>query len=252
MSRILTRPDGATIAYHRLEGRSPGVVFLCGFLSDMAGTKALALDALCRARGQGYLRFDYQGHGESSGAFVDGTIGDWTEDALAAFDALTEGPQVLVGSSMGGWIALLLALARKERIAGLVAVAPAPDFAEDLMWGAYNEAKRATLLSDGLIEEPSDYGEEPYRITRALIEDGRSHLLLCAPIALDCPVRILHGTRDDSVPWERSLTLADALASDDVEITLVKDGDHRLSEEPDLARLCRTLETLLDSIETGL
>ena len=218
-------------------------------MSDMTGSKALAIEDHARRQGRACLRFDYQGHGASSGAFADGTIGLWAGDAIAAFDALTEGPQVLVGSSMGGWIMLLLALARPERVAGLLGIAPAPDFTEDLMWQSFDAEARATLERDGLLRQPSDYGEEPYIITRALIEDGRDHLLLRAPIPLTCPVRLIHGMADKDVPWQTSVRLSEALASEDVEIQLVKAGGHRLSEPDDLARLTQTLDELLARID---
>lgn len=237
--------DGASIAYHRTRGKSPGVVFLGGFMSDMTGTKAVTLEAFCRARGQAFLRFDYQGHGASSGRFEDGTIGRWAADALTAFDQLTEGPQILVGSSMGGWIALLTALARRERVAGLVGIAPAPDFTEDLLWDAFPLDQRATLMREGVLRLPSEYSDKPYSITLKLIEDGRRHLLLRDAIDLPCPVRLLHGMRDPDVPWQRSLLLADKLATPDVRVELVKDGDHRLSREQDLALLCGSVAELL-------
>jgi pimeloyl-ACP methyl ester carboxylesterase len=242
--RLVTGP-GVSIAYHRIPGKSPGVVFLGGFMSDMTGSKALALEAFCRARGQAFLRFDYQGHGASSGRFEDGTIGQWSADALAAFDRLTQGPQVLVGSSMGGWIALLTALERRDRVAGLVGIAAAPDFTEDLIWSVYGADKRDELMREGVVREPSQYSERPYSITRALIEDGRRHLLLRDTIPLTCPVRLLHGMLDPDVPWKRSLLLAEKLAASDVRIALVKDGDHRLSRDPDIALICRTVEDLL-------
>ncbi len=238
----IDRPGGHSLAYHATPGGLPGVVFLGGFASDMTGTKALALEEHCRKRGRAYLRFDYLGHGQSSGAFADGTIGRWADDAIAALDQLTEGPQVLVGSSMRGWIMLLAALARRERVAGLVGIAAAPDFTEDLMWTGLDEARRETLMRDGVVELPSDYGDEPTLISRALIEEGRDHLLLGNPIALSCPVRLLHGMADSSVPWRTALTIADKLASTDVEVVLVKGGDHRLSEPADLERLGRTLD----------
>ncbi|MBM3571386.1 MAG: alpha/beta hydrolase, partial [Alphaproteobacteria bacterium] len=175
---IISRADGATIAYRKLAGARPGVMFLGGFKSDMTGTKALALEEFCRRRGRAYLRFDYRGHGASSGRFEDGTIGAWTDDAMACLDQLTEGPQVLVGSSMGGWIMLLTALRRPTRVQGLVGIAAAPDFTEDPMWGSMTPAERATLIAQGVIEQPSSYGEAPYRITRRLIDEGRHHLLL--------------------------------------------------------------------------
>ncbi len=237
--------DGVSIAYHRTPGKSPGVVFLGGFMSDMTGSKATTLEAFCRARGQAFLRFDYRGHGASSGRFEDGTIGLWADDALTAFDALTEGPQVLVGSSMGGWVALLTALKRRDRIAGLVGIAAAPDFTEDLLWPALSPEQRAAISRDGLIRLPSQYSERPYSITLKLIEDGRRHLLMRGPLDLTCPVRLLHGMRDPDVPWRRSLELADKLAATDVRVELIKDGDHRLSREQDLKLLCRAVEELL-------
>jgi len=237
--------DGETVAYRRRPGRSPGVVFLGGFMSDMTGTKAAALDAFCAARGQAYLRFDYFGHGASSGAFLDATVGRWKDDALAVLDVLTEGPQVLVGSSLGGWIMLLAALARPARVKALVGIAAAPDATEDLMWAELSEAQRATMLRDGFLRLPSEYSAEGYIYTQALIEDGRHHLVMRAPIALGCPVRLLHGMRDPDVPWRTSLALAEKLESRDVAVTLVKDGDHRLSTDENLALLTRTLEPLL-------
>lgn len=236
--------NGVSIAYHRTRGKSPGVVFLGGFMSDMTGTKAVTLEEFCRARGQAFLRFDYRGHGASSGRFEDGTIGLWADDALAAFDQLTDGPQILVGSSMGGWIALLTALARRGRVAGLVGIAAAPDFTEDLLWNAFSSDQRAALLREGVLRLPSEYSDKPYSIALKLIEDGRRHLLLRETIDLACPVRLLHGMRDPDVPWQRSVKLAEQLAAPDVRVVLVKDGDHRLSREQDLALLCRSVEEL--------
>ncbi len=243
---ILANPDGTRIAYHKLAGRKPGLVFLGGFMSDMTGTKATALEAYARARGQAFVRFDYQGHGGSSGDFSEGTIGIWAADAIAVLDALTDGPQVLIGSSMGGWIMLLAALARRERVAALVGIAAAPDFTEDLMWHGLSPALRDQLARDGLYRQPSEYSDEPYCITMKLIEDGRDHLLLRDGIALACPVRLIHGTADGDVPWETSLELMTALESGDVELLLVKGGDHRLSEPQDLARLFGMVSDLLD------
>ena len=240
----LTREDGVTIAYRRTPGRTPGVVFLGGFRSDMGGTKALALEAHCRAAGRAYARLDYRGHGESAGRFEDGTIGLWAGDAIAVLDAATEGPQILVGSSMGGWIMLLAALARPGRVAGLVGIAAAPDFTEDLIWDQYSDTQRAAILRDGVIIEPSDYDPNGYPITRGLIEDGRKHLLLRAPIELGCPVRLLHGMRDPDVPWQTALRIAERLTSDDVTVTLIKDGDHRLSRDQDIARICAAVDEL--------
>ena len=241
----LTR-EGVELAWALLPGRGPTIVFLPGFKSDMAGSKATHLRDWAATQGRAMLRLDYAGHGASGGAFEDGTIGSWTEDASAVISARTQGPVLLVGSSMGGCIALLLARAIPDRIAALVGIAAAPDFTETLLWNGLNAAERANLLADGYIERPSIYGKNPYRFTRALIEDGRHHRLLDGPIPLTCPVRLLQGQRDDDVPWPTALRIAEQLASDDVEITLVKDGDHRLSRPQDLALLTRTVAALLD------
>jgi pimeloyl-ACP methyl ester carboxylesterase len=240
----LDRGDGVELAWMQLEGRSPAVVFLPGFRSDMTGDKATALAAFCAERGQAMIRFDYSGHGSSSGRFEDGTIGRWTEDALAVIDRLSGGKLVLVGSSMGGWIALLAACARPDRVAALIGIAAAPDFTETLMWEAMTFDERASLMREGVLHVPSQYSE-PYPITRTLIEDGRTHLLLNGPIAIGCPVRLLHGQRDADVPWETALRIAEQLTSQDVEVVLVKDGDHRLSRPHDLALLCRALGAVL-------
>ncbi len=245
----LTRTDGSTIAYHRHSGKSPGVVFMTGFKSDMTGGKALALESFCRRRGNAFLRFDYTGHGQSSGAFIDGTIGQWADDAVAALDNLTDGPQVLVGSSMGGWIMLLAAMARPSRIAGLLGIAAAPDFTEDLIRPALLPADREQLESQGTFYLQNSYGEEPTPLTRALLEDGSNHLVLRNPIALDVPVRLIHGQKDDDVPWRTAVTIADRITSDDVEITLVKNAGHRLSEDADIVRLLTILDDLLDTVE---
>lgn len=247
-SRVQCR-NGATIAYRRSAGKGPGLVFLGGFMSDMSGTKATALEAYARRRGRAFLRFDYSGHGESDGDFESGTIGRWVEDAVTALDRLTEGPQVLVGSSMGGWIMLLAALVRPERVAALVGIAAAPDFTEDLMWATFSPEVRATLERDGVYRQPSQYGEQPYAITRRLIEEGRRHLLLRSPIPLTCPVRLLHGMADPDVPWQLSPRLAETVESRDVELHLVKDGDHRLSTPANLALLEEVLDRLFQRLE---
>jgi pimeloyl-ACP methyl ester carboxylesterase len=240
----LARPGGATIAYHRLSGAGPGIVFLGGFRSDMTGTKALFLEDFCRQRGRAYVRFDYFAHGESSGDFADGTIGRWREDAVAVIDSLTEGPQVLVGSSMGGWIMVLAALARSERIAALAGIAAAPDFTADLLPRRLSDAQRRELDERGQVLLPSAYDPDGYLYTKALVEDGNRNLVLRGPIALTCPARLLHGMADESVPWQQSLALAQQLSGTDVTVTPVKDGDHRLSREEDLARLARALDEL--------
>lgn len=242
---FLNSGRGVSIAYHSTPGKSPGVMFCGGFMSDMTGGKAMALEAFCRSRGQAFTRFDYAGHGQSSGRFEDGTIGGWTADALTVLDGLTSGPQVIVGSSMGGWIALNLALARPERVAALVGVAAAPDFTEDLVWHQLPPEAQMLLETEGVIYEPSDYGDKPYPITMNLIREGRDHLLLRDEIAFARPVRLLHGMLDADVPWKRSLLLAEKLQSPDVRVILIKDGDHRLSRDQDLALLTRTVEELL-------
>jgi pimeloyl-ACP methyl ester carboxylesterase len=241
---ILSRPDGATIAYHRVPGAAPGIVYLAGLRSDMTGTKALYLDDYCRQRGQAYVRFDYFGHGVSSGDFADGAVGRWAADAIAVVDELTRGPQILVGSSMGGWLMLLAALARPERIHALVGIAAAPDATEDLLWPRLDMAQRDELMKTGSVTLPSEYDPAGYTYRLSMIEDGRRHLVMRGPIALDCPVRLLHGMRDASVPWQTSARLAERLTSRDVTVALVKDGDHRLSTAPDLARLAGTLDEL--------
>ncbi len=240
----LERGGGVALAWRRLRGRGPGVVFLGGFNSDMTGTKAEALAGFCAARGRAYLRFDYAGHGASGGRFVDGTIGGWADDATAVLDALTEGPQILVGSSMGGWLALLLALRRPARVAALIGIAAAPDFTARIAEALPPDAS-AAIARDGVWHRPSAYGD-PYPITRALIEEGARHLLLPKPpIALSIPVRLLHGQQDPDVPWELSLRVAAALSGGDVQVVLVKDGDHRLSRPQDLALLAQVLAPLL-------
>lgn len=237
-------PNGA-IAWRRRRGTAPWLVFLGGYASDMTGSKASFLDAWCAAGGRAFLRFDYTGHGASAGRFEDGTIGAWGTDALVAIDRLTEGEVVLVGSSMGGWIMLEVALARPDRVAALVGIAAAPDFTEDLLWARWDEETRARLLAEGRVVEPSEYDPAGYVYTRALIEDGRRRLRLRGGIPFTGPVRLLHGQNDSAVPWQTSLRLAECLASADVQVTLIKDGDHRLSRPADLALLARTLAPLL-------
>jgi pimeloyl-ACP methyl ester carboxylesterase len=238
----LARPQGATIAYRRFAGGAPGIVFLGGFRSDMTGIKALFLEDYCRRCGRAYVRFDYFGHGRSSGDFADGTVSRWRDDSVAVIDSLTEGRQILVGSSMGGWLMVLAALARPERIAGLVGIAAAPDATTDLMSARFSEAQRRELYEKGRVILPSEFDPAGYLYTRTLIEDGDQNLVLRAPIPLVCPVRLLHGMEDRSVPWQQSLRLAERLESEDVALTLVKDGDHRLSRDEDLVRLARVLD----------
>lgn len=239
---FLEGPNGR-LAYRRLAGAGPGVMWLGGFASDMTGTKANHLADWAARSGRAFVRFDYSGHGLSAGRFRDGAIGAWLDDALGVLDTLTEGPQILVGSSMGGWIASLMTLRRKDRVAGLVLIAPAPDFTEELIWKGLSKADRKRLTRDGRIEEPSPYGGTTI-VTLRLVEDGRDHLLMGGPVDIGCPVRILQGMKDADVPYAHALRFADLLASRDVELTLVKDGDHRLSNEPDLRRLEETVERL--------
>jgi pimeloyl-ACP methyl ester carboxylesterase len=244
----LDRGNGTELAWARVEGRAPTVVFLPGFRSDMTGDKATMLATFCAERGHAMLRFDYSGHGASSGAFEDGTIGAWTADAIAAIDALTAGKLILVGSSMGGWIALLTALARPDRVAALVGIAAAPDFTQRLMWDAMAPPERAKLERDGVLYVPSQYAE-PTPITRALIDDGAKHLVLTGRIPLRCPVRLLHGQADPDVPWELVLEIVRQVETPDARVILIKDGDHRLSRPADLELLRQTVAGLLD--QTG-
>ena len=238
--RVGSGPSAREIAYRRRAGAGPGLVWLGGFRSDMLATKAAALDEWAQANGRAILRFDYSGHGESGGRFEDGTISAWLEDALAAIAQKSEGPQILVGSSMGGWLALLAArqLAAEGRPpAGLVLIAPATDFTEVLMWPALGAAAKRAIETDGIYLSPSDYSPEPVPITRALIEDGRRHLMLGGAIRSHAPVHILQGMRDPDVPWRHAMVLTEHLAEDPVVVTLIKDGDHRLSRPQDIARL---------------
>ena len=238
-------PQGRRIAYHLSDGDAPAVVFLGGFKSDMQGTKAVFLEDWARRHGRAFLRFDYSGHGESGEAFTDGSIGDWFEDAQAAL-GLIAGKVVLVGSSMGGWISLLLARANPERIAGLVTIAAAPDFTEDSMWTGFSDAQRAELAETGQVALPSDYGE-PYIITRRLIEDGRNHLVLRDPLPLPFPVRFLQGTADADVDMAVALRLLDHAEGKDMRLTLVDGADHRFSDEPCLALIAASVTEVLSA-----
>jgi pimeloyl-ACP methyl ester carboxylesterase len=231
------------IAVRARSGGAPGLFWLGGFNSDMKGTKALALDAWAAEQGRACVRFDYSGHGESDGAFIDGTIGRWLEESLAVFEQFCSGPQVVIGSSMGGWMALLLAreIAKHPRnatLAGLVLIAPAPDFTEQLMWNGFSPKIQQEILTKGVWLRPSPYGDgAPYPITRALIDEGRNHLLLGSSIDVGCPVRILQGAQDPDVPWQHAFALAHRLPSEDVVLTMIQDGDHRLSRPQDIARI---------------
>lgn len=246
MLERLDRGPGRTIAYRRLAGATPGpgIVFLSGYMSTMDGTKAVAVEAYCRGRGLAFVRYDHAGQGESSGEIVDGTIGGWAEDAVAVLDALTDGPQILVGSSMGAWIMLRAALARPDRIAGLVAIAGAPDAFADRLAAGLDDQERDVLAADGFLRRPSRYDSAGYVYGRALLEDAPRQRVLDRPIPLTVPVRLLHGQADADVPWETSLRLAEALEGDDVVVTLIKDGDHRLSRPEDLERLRDALDEL--------
>ena len=243
-ANYMETPQGRRIAYHKTEGAGPVIIFLGGLKSDMEGTKAIHLEAWAQARGRAFLRFDYSGHGESSETFEDGCIGDWHEDTLAAVAALTDGPIVPVGSSMGGWQALLLARAVPERIAGMVTIAAAPDFTEDGYWASFTDAQKAELDAQGYVELPSDY-MEPYRISQRMIEDGRTRLVLRSPLALPFPVRCLQGTADTAVSTETALRLLDHAECADMRLTLVKDADHRFSDEACLKLIEAALEEVL-------
>jgi pimeloyl-ACP methyl ester carboxylesterase len=233
-------PGGRRIAHRLIEGAGPALVFLPGYMSDMAGGKASAVAEWAKAHGRACLLLDYSGCGESSGAFADGTLSRWRAEVVALIEAKVWGPAVLIGSSMGGWLMLLVALELGERIAGLVGIAAAPDFTE---WG-YDDAQKTLLAADEAIFEDNPYGPEPTPTYPGFWNDGEALKLLGAPIAIDCPVRLLHGGNDEDVPWETSLRLADALRSPDVQLTLIKDGDHRLSREEDIALLLRAVADL--------
>lgn len=243
--QVLTTAQGRQIAYHATAGQGPGIVFLGGFKSDMTGTKALYLQDWAAAQGRAFLRFDYSGHGQSSGDFLDGAIGDWFEDALAAITHLTTGPQILIGSSMGGWISLLVAKAIPQRIAGLVGIAAAPDFTEDSMWASFSADQRQALAQTGRVELPSDYSDAPYVITRRLIEEGRGRLVLRDPLDLPFPLRLLQGTDDTDVPPAVALRLLDHVTCSDARLTLVKGADHRFSTPDCLDLITRSVSELL-------
>lgn len=239
---------GVQIAFERVEGAAPTFVWLGGFKSDMAGTKAQTLAEWAREHGQAFVRFDYSGHGVSGGRFEDGTISRWLSDTLAVLDQLTCGPLVLVGSSMGGWLALLAARARPERVKGLLLIAPAADFTEKLIWPSFSAKQQRQLLAYGRLELASQYAPEPNVITRDLIEDGRKHLIMGAPISFDGPCYILHGQADPDVPPGHVLALNDLIRSDNKRIDLIKDGDHRLSRPADLARLAERASMIANQL----
>ncbi|WP_299415109.1 alpha/beta hydrolase [uncultured Sulfitobacter sp.] len=246
----LTTPQGRRIAYHLTDGEGPCVVFLGGLKSDMEGTKAVHLEDWARANGRAYLRLDYSGHGQSSGTFEEGCIGDWHQDTLAVVDALTEGPVVPVGSSMGGWQSLLLARARPARLAGLVTIAAAPDFTEDGWWASFTDAQKAQLESAGRVELPSDY-MEPYVVTKRMVEDGRAHLVLRDDLDLPCSVRMLQGTADTAVSVATATQLLEHANSPDMQLLLVKDADHRFSDGPCLGLIEQAVEDVIETFKAG-
>ena len=245
MSEYLETPAGRRIAFQRSNGAGPGVVFLGGFKSDMTGTKAAWLHDWAREGGRAFLRFDYSGHGDSSGSFEEGCIGDWFADTRHVIETLTDGPQVLVGSSMGGWIALLVARALPQRVAGLVTIAAAPDFTEQGFWAGFSEAQRQALMTAGRVALPSDYADQPYVITRRLIEDGRDHLVMNQPLPLPFPVRLLQGTADTDVLVDWAMRLLDHAMGDDIRLTLVKGADHRFSTPECLRLIAQSIDDVL-------
>lgn len=245
----LSLSSGDYIAYHQIKGKpnQPGIIFLGGFMSDMTGTKATALENFCRLHDYSFIRFDYFGHGQSSGKFIEGTIGRWKDNVLTIIDQLTTGPQILIGSSMGGWLMLLAALARPKRVHALIGIASAPDFTETLIWNILSENQKKQLADTGLFHLSSDYSEHPYPISKALIEEGRQHLLLHQRIPIHIPVRLFHGKLDHDVPATISQNLYDQLLSKDKNLTLIDQGDHRLSSPSDLELIYKTLQTFINN-----
>ncbi|MEM9394832.1 MAG: alpha/beta hydrolase [Pseudomonadota bacterium] len=242
----LETATGRRLAYAKTEGAGPTVVFLGGLRSDMEGTKALHLEAWAQAQGQAFLRFDYSGHGVSSGAFVEGSVAEWAEDAVDMLEAATNGPVVLVGSSMGGWVSLVASKALGARVVGLVTIAAAPDFTEDEWWAGFSEEQRTTLLRDGRLELPSDYDDGPYVVTQKLIEDSRRVLVFSNPLPLPMPVRFLHGTGDEVVSTELALRLLNYATGSDMRLTLVDAADHRFSTPDCLDLITSTVEEVLE------
>ena len=245
MPDFFTTAEGRKIAYEQTDGQGPGIVFLGGFKSDMQGSKATHLENWAKGQGRPFLRFDYSGHGQSSGAFIDGAIGDWAADGAQVINALTQGPQVLVGSSMGGWISLILAMKTKVRISAIVGIAAAPDFTEDSMWGSFSTRQKDELLTNGQVALPSEYGE-PYVITRRLIEDGRDNLVLRNPLNLPFPVRLLQGSADVDVAMSVPLRIMEYAQCDDLRLTIVKGADHRFSTPKCLALIEATVSEVLE------
>jgi len=250
-AEYLHTAQGRRLAYHLTAGNGPTVVFLGGFMSDMSGTKAVYLQDWAQKKGRAFLRFDYSGHGQSDGRFVDGTIGQWAEDAVAAITGLTRGPVLLVGSSMGGWISLLVARAMPDKLAGLVGIAAAPDFTEDSMWAGFSDAQKAELSAQGRLELPSEYDDGPYVITKNLIEDGRRQLVLRAPLSLPFPVRLLQGTADQDVDQKVALRLLDHAEGPDIRLTLVKGADHRFSTPSCLGLIAKSIHSVTMAARNG-
>jgi pimeloyl-ACP methyl ester carboxylesterase len=242
MISFLSRKDGLCLAYAHTPGTGPTLVFLPGFKSDMMGSKALALEAQAVAEGRAMLRLDYSGHGQSGGRFEDGTISRWRDDVLCLIDIITQGPLLLVGSSMGGWLALLVALARPDRVAAMVLIAPAPDFTNWGIEASMRDIDRAAIARDGYYIQPSDYGPDGYQITAQFLKDGQDNMLMNDAINVVCPIHLLHGQQDQDVPWKVSLDLAEKLASTSVRLTFIKDGDHRLSRQQDIVLLTNVVE----------
>ncbi|MCK0139163.1 alpha/beta hydrolase [Aliiroseovarius sp. F47248L] len=243
-TQYLETANGRRIAYVKTDGQGPTILFLSGLKSDMEGTKAVALEAWAKAEGRAFLRFDYSGHGQSSGKFTDGSIGDWHEDTLAIVDQLVDGPVLVVGSSMGGWQSLLLARARPGRVVGLVTIAAAPDFTEDGYWAGFSDDQKAELEHNGYVTLPSEYDED-YIITERLIDDGRDHLVLRSPLKLDMPVRFLQGTEDTAVPTAQAVKLLEHVDGKDIRLTLVKGADHRFSDEECLRTIQKMIKVVL-------
>lgn len=243
--QFLSTKQGRTLAYHKTEGEGIGIVFLGGFKSDMDGSKALYLEGWAKQNNRPFLRFDYSGHGKSSELFVDGCIGDWAADAMTVISKLTDGPQILVGSSMGGWISLLICRDMPEKVAGFIGIAAAPDFTEDSMWDGFNEQQRDIIQREGQLALPSEYSDEPYIITKKLIEDGRDQLVLRTPLEFNFPVRLLQGTADADVDMSVALRLLEHLTCDDAQLVLVKGADHRFSDD-------RCLEIITDRLSEVL
>ena len=241
---FLDLPQGRRLAYARTEGKAPGIVFFSGFKSDMNGSKAMAIEAFCREEGRFCLRFDYTGHGQSTGQFRNGCLSDWKRDALDVIDHLTPHPNIFVGSSMGAWIMLLVTLERSLKASGLVGIASAPDFTERLVWDKFSIEQKKQMKEEGGVLIPDCYGGEPYPLTYKLIKDGRKHLLFGDVLDIRVPVRLIHGTEDKDVPWRVSHDLMEHIASPDISLELIKGGDHRLSQPPQLAAIVRTIEEL--------